>query len=288
MVSTVPLYPVDWPGYCPVCARDVTFRQQGPWLRDELVCTSCYSIPRLRALVHVLTMVRPDWQRSVLWEMAPSGPSSAKLAAECPRYVGSQYWSDVRPGDQRGGVRCEDVENPSFADGSVDVVVSSDVFEHVFDVDRAMQQIARVLSPSGVHVWTTPQYGTLEVSKERVRRTADGIEHLVPAEYHGDPVNDKGVLVTFDWGRDLPQRVQRASGLTTTVYRIEAAHLGILGEFIEVFVSAKDPRAADLAMRAAGGQTSVPYTPSVAVRANRALRARARPLKAHYRRLRGA
>ncbi len=280
-------YPNDWAGYCPICARNVTFSQLGPWLRDELVCKSCYSIPRLRALMHVLTMVRPDWQKSTLWELAPAGPSSARLASGCSGYIGTQYWPDVVPGAMRNGVRCEDIENPSFADSSVDIMISSDVFEHVFDTDRAMRQIARVLKADGVHIWTTPQYNDLEVSRERVLRRPDGeLDYFFPAEFHGDPVNEDGALVTFDWGRDLPARVLRVSGLHTVVYRIESSYMGILGEFIEVFVSSKNPQLVDLAMRSQSGQT-IGAAPLTSVqRYIKGARVRARPLKATYRRVR--
>jgi SAM-dependent methyltransferase len=61
------------------------------------------------------------------------------------KLVSSHYWPDVPPGDLVDGVRCEDIERPTFRDGSFDLVVSSDVFEHIIDVDAALGQIARVL-----------------------------------------------------------------------------------------------------------------------------------------------
>jgi hypothetical protein len=47
------------------------------------------------------------------------------------KLVSSHYWPDVPPGDLVDGVRCEDIERPIFRDGSFDLVVSSDVFEHI-------------------------------------------------------------------------------------------------------------------------------------------------------------
>lgn len=241
--------PQEWTGYCSICESPVVFRSNGPWHRDELVCTGCGSIPRQRALMSVLAMVRPNWHELRLWEVAPAGPASNKLRAQCAAYQGSHYWPDVPPGTERDGVRCEDLEHPTWADGSLDVVVSSDVFEHIVDVDQAQAQIARVLAQDGIHVWTAPQYRDLEFSTPRVRRTKTGLKHLVPAEYHGDPVSADGALVTIDWGRDLPDRVLSASGLSTTVFRVESRAHGLLGEFLEVFVSRRggdEPVAADV------------------------------------------
>lgn len=132
---------VEWPGYCPICERDVVFREMGPWYRDQLVCTACGSIPRQRALMLVLSIFKPDWRRARLWEVAPSGPASEKLRRENLHYLGSQYWADVPPGTLVDGVRCENLERPTLADASFDLVVSSDVFEHVIDVDAALAQI---------------------------------------------------------------------------------------------------------------------------------------------------
>jgi SAM-dependent methyltransferase len=227
----------SWPGWCPLCERPVTFRSYGTWHRDELLCGRCRSIPRHRALIEVLTLVRPHWRSQRIWEIAPAGPASQKLRAECAAYVGSHYWPNVPVGTIVDGNRCEDLEHPTFGDGSFDIIVSSDVLEHIVDVDAAHAQIARVLADGGVHVWTAPQYRELETSRPRVRRSAAGLEHLQPAEYHGDPVCDDGALVTFDWGRDLPDRVEQASGLTTSVVRLESRGHGLLGDFLEVFVS---------------------------------------------------
>ena len=227
----------DWEGYCSVCEQRVTFHAYGPWYRDHLVCTTCGSIPRQRAVMLALSIIRPDWRRARLWDIAPSGPTSAKLKRECVAYLASHYRAGVPPGAIVDGTRNEDLERPSLPDGSIDVIVSSDVFEHVIDIDLALAQIARVLTPDGLHVWTVPQIPTLMTSKPRVRRGPSGLEYLEPVEVHGDPVCDDGAIVTFDWGQDLPARVEAASRMSTAVLRIESRQLGLLGEFREVFVS---------------------------------------------------
>jgi hypothetical protein len=53
------------------------------------------------------------------------------------------------------------------------------------------------------------------------------------------PIDDSGSLVTFDWGMDLETVIRDASELATTTMRIESYEYGILGEFLEVFVSRK-------------------------------------------------
>ena len=233
--------PVEWPGYCAVCDGTVTFRSYGSWHRDQLVCMVCGSIPRQRALVAVLAAGEPDWRARRIWEVAPAGPASDKLRRECEDYIGSQFWPDVAPGTQVDGVRCEDIERPTLGDGTVDIVISSDVFEHIIGVEAALAQVARVLVPDGIHVWTTPQYRDRERSAARVRRSGTGLEYLVPAEFHDDPVNPNGALVTYDWGLDLAERVRSVADMWTIAFHLESQIHGLLGEFLEVFVSGRGP-----------------------------------------------
>ena len=201
-------------------------------------------------------MVRPDWREQRIWELAPAGPASRKLRTECPRYVGSHYRPDVPLGTVVKGSRCEDLERPTFEDGSFDIIVSSDVLEHIIDVDTAHAQIARVLASDGIHVWTAPLHHDVAISRPRVTRASTGLEHVLPAEYHGDPVSPAGALVTFDWGKDLPDRVSAASGMWTSVLLIDNRAHGLLGEFLEVLVSYNGPP--DRSVKYAAGSEHAP------------------------------
>lgn len=223
-------------GMCAVCEGPATFEVTTPWLRDGLICTACGTFPRNRRLTLALDHIGVDWRRGQLWEIAPFGATSDRLQRECAGYVGTHYWPDVPPGGERWGFTCQDVEAPTFADNTFDVVVSQDVFEHVFDWQRGMTQIARVLRPGGVHVWTVPRLRTLARTQTRARRVDGQVVYDAEAAYHGDPVAD-GSLVTSDWGLDLEELVRDAAGLDTISVRLESEHHGLLGTYSEVFVS---------------------------------------------------
>ncbi len=58
-------------------------------------------------------------------------------------------------------------------------------------------------------------------------------------EYHGNPINDKGSLVTRHWGYDICDFILEHSGLFTTINYIDDLTLGIRAEYIEILVSRK-------------------------------------------------
>jgi hypothetical protein len=224
-------------GHCSICGRTLFYREGGH-ARDHYRCFRCLSIPRFRALIHVLESSFPHWRELAIHESSPGGPGSDKLAAECPRYVATQYFPQVPLGAMHEGTRCENLERQTFADEVFDVVVTQDVFEHVLHPQDAFAEIARTLKPGGAHVFTVPWYywkPTLVRAQEREGR----IEHLQPPDYHSNPIDPTGSLVVTEWGDDLLDVIFRSSGLTTTAIRIRDRRLGIDADFIEVFISSK-------------------------------------------------
>ena len=85
------------------------------------------------------------------------------------------------------GFRCEDLERLTFPDGQFDVVITQEVFEHVFDYRRAFGEVMRTLRSGGAHVFTTPKYKHLRKSQDRAVRRNGEVVHLAEPEYHGNP-----------------------------------------------------------------------------------------------------
>jgi SAM-dependent methyltransferase len=225
-------------GRCPICAGPTVFVRADAWLRDFYFCGRCWSIPRQRALVHVLEALVPHWRALRIHEFAPSGPASEKLAREAPDYTGSHFWPNVPLGAERDGWRCEDLERLTLPDESLELVVTQDVFEHVLGPERAFAEIGRVLRPGGAHVFTVPWYAPTP-TRVRARGPLEAIRHLAPPEYHGDPVDTGGALVATEWGPELLDVIREASGMTTTIHRPRDRRRGLEAEFLEVFVSRK-------------------------------------------------
>jgi hypothetical protein len=112
--------------------------------------------------------------------------------------------------------------------------------EHVFDPVSAFREIARTLRPGGAHVFTTPLVNKERHSERWAQLGSDGaVNHLHSAEYHGNPISDKGSLVTMHWGYDITDFIAASSGLFTTVVYIDQLDAGIRAEYIEVLVTRK-------------------------------------------------
>jgi SAM-dependent methyltransferase len=231
-------------GYCAVCGAPSHFTALDPWLRDHYRCDRCGSIPRERALLTVLERQFPDWRGLGIHESSPGLPSSDRLARLCVSYVPTHFFPGVPLGATERGIRCEDLSRQTFPDESFDLVVTQDVMEHVLEPERAFSEIARTLKPGGAHLFTTPIYPDLAISEPRARSRDGAIEYLAEPEYHGNPIDDAGSLVTMHWGQDIGTIIARSSGLLTTIQVLVDRSLGIDGSFLEVLISAK-PAAAE-------------------------------------------
>ena len=227
-------------GTCPVCESTAIFYLKGAWIRGDLRCARCGSRPRNRALMEVLSRQFPLWRDYHIHESSPGAPLLGKFSRECRGYTPSHYFTDLPRGAYRDGFRSEDLEAQSFADGTFDLVITQDVLEHVFDPAAALREIARTLKPDGAHVFTVPWYYWRSTVVRARRTPARGVEHLLEPDYHGNPIEPRArSLVVTEWGRELPEFIERHSGMQTEVFRLDDARRGITGAFIEVFVSRK-------------------------------------------------
>lgn len=225
-------------GYCPICESRVAFARKGEYLRDTYVCLSCGSIPRQRALLHVLNERFPAWRDMAIHESSPGGISSDKLARECRNYVPSHFYPDVPSGEYKAAIRSENLECMTFTDESFDLVITQDVFEHVLNPARAFAEVARILKPGGAHVFTVP-YFSWKPTLVRAAPSADGIKYLEPPDYHGNPIDASGSLVITEWGPELLDVIRANGGMSTDVHSLHDTAMGLEAQFLDVFVSTK-------------------------------------------------
>ena len=217
-------------GRCAVCGHSGEYSVTGAPTLESHECRACGASLRYRvqasaicrALGHPgasLTKLveEPEVRTLSAYEPGIVGPLR-RVLRRLPGYVNSYFWPGLPPGEERDGIRCEDLRALTFDDAAFDLVVSSDILEHVRDPILAFAEIHRVLRPGGMHVFTVPMPWPLP-SSTRGRVDWSGVEDVMvlPAESHGSPTDPGGSLVYTDFGMDLPENL-RHMGFETVAH----------------------------------------------------------------------
>ena len=246
-------------GACNVCGRETRFFFSDEKLvREQLICEHCRSTSRYRSVARgVLRAVeeRAGVAATALARLPQTGvdhrvriyetqpPFRFEVCAYSgPNYLQACDWvaltisafDDTKPlgSDLGKGIRNEDLQQLTFADATFDIVITSDVMEHVRLDARAHSQIVRVLKPSGVYLFTVPHNWNWQRTLVRVAvpDPADSAldYHRLPPEYHGDANSPggPGVLSYRAYGRDL-ERDLVALGLSFSYEKFDDLQSGI-------------------------------------------------------------
>jgi SAM-dependent methyltransferase len=152
-------------------------------------------------------------------------------------YFGHEYSS----GDIVNGVMHQDLQKLSFNDDSFNLVLSTEVFEHIPDAYRAFKEVYRVLKPGGRHIFTVPfDARSFKDSVKAMIDESGNIVHLAEPEYHPDFVrpDGPGILVYRIFSLEMLVKLNEL-GFYTKMYHLYSPYLGILGNNAIVFESIK-------------------------------------------------
>lgn len=216
-------------GECSVCGAWGRFTRDRMAIGASYHCTTCRSSLRYQGQARVLVRHfarhgarsfaelcgEPEFRALRIWEPGELGPFRQHLR-ELPGYETSSYWPDVAPGETRDGVRCEDIMALTYPSSAFDLVITSDVFEHVRHPYSGFAEVHRVLRPGGAHVFTVPvRWPMRERTIERVDTSGDDDVLLLEPVYH------RVHLVYNDFGADMLDRLSEI-GFATEAIRFES------------------------------------------------------------------
>jgi SAM-dependent methyltransferase len=237
------------PMHCPVCGRWSVASGFSDNLRETGRCRHCGATNRNRQVAFVAAQAvaertgeKVDSLAAVarrtdldVYNTEAQGALHDQLHAmtgyRCSEYLGPGH----EPGEVVGGTTHQDLMSLSYDDASLDLVLSSDVFEHVPEPYRAHAEVLRVLRPGGHHVFTVPFHQQLHLDDVRARLLDDGeVEHLAEPIYHDDPVRPEGVLVFTIFGLEMLVKLAEL-GFDTRMYRLYRPLQGIVGPNALVF-----------------------------------------------------
>ncbi|WP_084158939.1 methyltransferase domain-containing protein [Solidesulfovibrio alcoholivorans] len=155
-------------------------------------------------------------------------------------YTGSGYFPNSKFGVVVNGLKNEDLENQTFEDAVFDLVIHLDVMEHLFHPFKALNEIWRTLKVNGHCIFAAPTYPEKQNS-EQVAFVEDGELRVIgDPEYHGNPQNSEGSLVTWRYGYDLPQLITRNTKFKNVeVRRWQSMDDAIMGIMTEIYILRK-------------------------------------------------
>ena len=195
-------------GTCPFC-RPTVFVRHGD-NEFTIRCLRCRSNMVTLSLASVLLREIPDLSRCHIYEISSRSALARCLQRHAGQVTLSQFFEDTSPGEFKNGIQCQDVQRLTYPDSSFDVCTSSEVFEHVPNDAKGFQEVYRVLKPGGLLLFTVPLSGARKTT-ERARLTENGVEHILPPQYHDDPILGPRTALAFrNYGLDILDKLREA------------------------------------------------------------------------------
>ena len=190
---------------CPFCGPAHILR-----LRDDEIGVRCLRCAA--SAMHLVGRLRDSIGNCRLARRATSAnfPPADRLSNTC--VVARERWRPRNisrtscPARSRDGVRCEDMQQLTYADASFDLVTHTEVLEHVPDDAAAFAELRRILRPGGLMIFSVPLMSRPHTI-ERARLRDGAIEHMLPVRTHHDPLRGGDPILVY---RDYGARYRRA------------------------------------------------------------------------------
>jgi SAM-dependent methyltransferase len=242
------------PFRCTVCGTLAFMKRIRENLRESCFCTSCGAPNRQRQMALVICDAikrtrggrvgslrdLSEYPGLVVFNTESGGALHRELS-RLKNYISSEYFGENHEsGEIVQGRMHQDLMALSFEDDSVDIALSSDVFEHISHPYKAHAEVYRVLRRGGRHIFTVPFYKTQYLDEHRTSIDTNGnITHLKPPMYHKDPIRPEGALVHNIFALEMLVRLAEV-GFRTNLHQIHSYRYGILGSGAVVFEAIKD------------------------------------------------
>ena len=257
----------DQTGHCPVCGNVLEVEQRevicaalaADWeltrshleffnYREGNACIHCRSSARVRNYARTIMEtlnghygrqyrffkdLSADNQRDFWQSLKVAEINNCLTLHEHLMKLPRLYYSEY--GSEDPAVPSEDLMRLTYTDCLFDLILMSDVLEHVPDLTRGLSEVYRVLKKKGFFIFTVP---ILEERRSRSRARLGQnhqIEHLLSKSFHGQYGAQKDDFLVFhEFGCDFVDALTEA-GFDASLY----AHEGFGGTTNAVFVCEK-------------------------------------------------
>ena len=217
--------PDSYIGTCRICGCDQVFTRQKLAIRETYPCTNCKASLREREHALAILDTYANCKASSIRDLASTDdfnelkifePGTAgmlrKFICHLPHYQQSVYMPEkesqvFKP--NTSNIQHQDLEALTFEDNEFDLVITSDIMEHVRNPWIAFTEIHRVLKPGGHHIFTIPLQKPMPISTTPRVELGDNPEddiYVLPKRYHGDGRGGKSIVYN-DFGSDIVERL---------------------------------------------------------------------------------
>jgi SAM-dependent methyltransferase len=205
-----------------------------------MVCPNCGLNNRQRFLLGEALKKSKKYKNCKIYIYEQVTVCYQKIKSIYPNTIGSEYFgSEYESGTLVNGILHEDSAELSFPENSFDLILSLDVFEHVFDLEKSFKEAFRVLKPSGQMIFSVP-YGSflkgVDITQKRAEIIDGNIVYIKETQYHGNPISDKGSLVVYNIAWDCLEML-KSVGFSdihlTAGYNRMTGNIGLLQFFFE-------------------------------------------------------
>jgi len=215
--------------------------------RESGACSVCDNVSRVRLAAEWIARAAQNYREPRIYVTEQLTPLYKTLRSAFPSLVGSEYVPErlarikssatlaMYTADVNARIRHEDVCQLTFADASLDLIGSFDVLEHVPAYAQAIAEFFRVLDIGGQLLLTAPFLAGSATTLVRARVVDGAVEHLEPAEHHGNPtIPGDGVLCYYHFGWDLLDALRAAGFRSVAVIDAWGAETAVFGDQLAV------------------------------------------------------
>jgi SAM-dependent methyltransferase len=226
--------PEVFEGTCLVCGGWGEYRREADRpVRETYKCASCSASLRYRAQAQVVLRYfgnstahsvadlvgQPSFRSLAIYEPGFIGPFRRYLR-KLPHYTQSIYSYDQATCDKRAmGLENQNLMALTFPDDAFDLIISSDIFEHVREPYKAFREVYRVLKRTGMHIFSIPFSHSQPETVHRVDTSGPEDIFLEPPRYHGSPATGRSLVYT-DFGLDMLDELDKI-GLPTDMHELQ-------------------------------------------------------------------
>mmetsp|Transcript_12230 Transcript_12230/g.29816 ORF Transcript_12230/g.29816 Transcript_12230/m.29816 type:complete len:293 (+) Transcript_12230:214-1092(+) len=232
--------------YCPVCGSVTKPLAWTENIRESGACSVCGANNRVRQLAVAFNYAASFKLRRPLLRVQDAAGLFLIYNTDCygafhsvlkdsTGYVCSEYLDNgAQSGALVNGVMHQDLQRTSFAAGTFDFVLSTEVMEHIPNPYHAFSEILRILKPGGAHIFTAPYIPQNVNDDIRARYVNGSLQLYQPPQMHGDSIRHEGILVYTVFGQEMLRRLCRM-GYRVHHFVDEVPAFGIVGS-VHVFL----------------------------------------------------